>query len=107
MTINDHTSGAHLVAVIERLKYAGSKAGSIGLGEYTRVHKKDLATLVEAFEQKASDDAPLARELQDRLERVRHFLTPETASKAELREAVDLAVNVLAVGKTRGVDPEL
>lgn len=111
MTVKDLTTGPYAAAVVERLKYAASKAGSIGLGEYTRVHKKDLSVLIEAFEQKIvtlnSDDAPLVRDLQEKLDRVRHFLSPETASKAELKEAVDLAVTVLAVGKTRGVEPSL
>jgi hypothetical protein len=111
MTIKDHTTGAHIAAVIERLKYAASKAGSIGLGEYTRVHKKDLSTLIEAFEafedKPAREDEPVAANLQARLDRVKHFLSPESASKAELQEAVDLATNVLAVGAARGVKPDL
>lgn len=111
MTVKDHTTGANAVAVLDRLKYACSKAGSIGLGEYTRVHKRDLATLIEAFEGKVvtmkADDAPLVMDLQTRLDRVRHFLSPETATKSELQEAVDLATNVLAVGASRGIKPEL
>lgn len=111
MTIKDHTTGANAIAVVDRLKYACTKAGSIGLGEYTRVHKRDLATLIEAFEGKVvtmkADDAPLVLDLQTRLDRVKHFLSPETASKSELREAVDLAANVIAVGQSRGVKVEL
>jgi uncharacterized protein YheU (UPF0270 family) len=103
----NHTTGPNLDAVIERLNYAASKAGSIGMGEYTRVHKKDLATLLEAFAEREGTDAPLVRDLTARIERVKHFLTPESASKTELQEAVDLAVNVLAVGAARGVKPEL
>jgi len=111
VTVKDLTTGKHMDSVVERLKYAASKAGSIGLGEYTRVHKKDLSILIEAFESKIAtldaSDAPLVRDLQDRLDKVRYFLTPESASQEELREAVDLAINVLAVGAARGVKPEL
>jgi hypothetical protein len=108
MSTTSHTSGAHIQQVIERLTYAASKAGSIGLGEYTRVHKKDLATLLEAFAGKShSADEPTLLDLQSRLDRVRHYLTPEACDKDQLQEAVNLAVEVLAVGKSRGVTPEL
>lgn len=111
MTAQDLTTGPHFDTVLERLTYATTKAGSVGLGEYTRVHKKDLAILIEAFKGKIvslkMDDVPVTRELTERLDRVRYFLTPESATKAQLQEAVDLAVYVLATGKARGVEPQL
>ncbi|HJQ13072.1 MAG TPA: hypothetical protein VJ840_18715 [Gemmatimonadaceae bacterium] len=94
----------HFNQVIERLKYACSAAGSVGLGNYTRVHKKDLDELLKAFEAKS----PVPdKDAAAKLERVRHFLTPESANREQLQEAVNLAVDVLAVAKTRGVEPEL
>lgn len=107
--MSGHTEGAHFASVIERLKYAGSKAGSIGLGEYTRVHKRDLATLIEAYEtaKPVADDQPTIISMQMRLDRVKHFLTPEAATDAELRDVVNLALEVLAVGQSRGIKPEL
>jgi hypothetical protein len=111
VTTKDLTTGPHLATVVERLKYAASKAGSIGLGEYTRVHKKDLSILIEAFDNKIAtlntSDLPLARELTEKLDRVKYFLTPETATKEQLQEAVDLATNVLAVGAARGVKADI
>lgn len=94
----------HFQQVLARLKYACSAAGSVGLGNYTRVHKKDLDEMLKAFE----DKRPVPdKDMAAKLERVRHFLTPETADREQLQEAVNLAVDVLAVGKTRGVEPEL
>lgn len=111
MTAADLTTGKHLDTVVERLKYAASKAGSIGLGEYTRVHKKDLSILIEAFESKIAtlntSDLPLTRELTEKLDRVKYFLTPETATKEQLQEAVDLATNVIAVGSARGIKADI
>lgn len=109
MTIESHVSGAHLAAVVERLKYAASKAGSIGLGEYTRVHKKDLSTLIEALIGRPPPpaDVPLVRDLQERLDRVRYFLAPDAADDVQLREAVDLATNILVVAAARGIKPDI
>lgn len=61
MTIKSHTSGPNMDTVLGRLEYAASKAGSIGLGEYTRVHKKDLSTLIESYKQIVTDGLPVVR----------------------------------------------
>lgn len=111
----------YLAAVIGRLRYAISAAGSVGLGQYTRVHRKDLETLLEAHIDLAQTrvvvssakivDGDVTRlaydEMVSKVNRVKPFLTPESATDDQLRDIVDLALNVLAVGKTRGVEPEL
>jgi hypothetical protein len=108
MSKKEPAAPSAIEGIVERLKYAASRAGSIGMGEYTRVHKKDLASLIDAFENnQPTGQVANAEDLQKRLNRVKHFLTPESASKVELQEAVDLATNVLAVGAARGVKPDL
>lgn len=83
---------AYFTRGIERLKYATTPAGSQGLGEYCRVHKRDLTALLDDW----------AR-IDEAFRKAHVFLSPKDYDDAALGRASIAARALLDEAEKRGI----